>query len=189
MSAKQNIQTYRDFLSRGLDGLEADSQWPKICDLLVDARAKGSGVFMAGNGGSAANANHLATDLIYGVNAKGQGTLRVHSLASNPSVMTCLGNDTGYENIFANQLEALAQPKDLLLVFSGSGNSPNILKLLEVARRLKVSTISFLGFDGGKAKPLSDYPLHFPIYDMQAVEDLHMIAAHLLMKNLLDRSS
>ena len=138
---------------------------------------------MAGNGGSAANANHLATDLIYGVNAKGQGTLRVHSLASNPSVMTCLGNDTGYENIFANQLEALAQPKDLLLVFSGSGNSPNILKLLEVARRLQVTTISFLGFDGGKAKPLSDYPLHFPIHDMQVVEDLHMIAAHLLMKN------
>ncbi len=189
MSAKQNIKTYRDLLSKGLDGLEADSQWPKICDLLVDARAKGVGVFMAGNGGSAANANHMATDLIYGVNAKGKSTFRVHSLASNPSVMTCLGNDTGYENIFAKQLEALAQPKDLLLVFSGSGNSPNILKLLEAARRLKVTTISFLGFDGGKAKSLSDHTLHFPINDMQVVEDLHMIAAHLLMQILRDKSA
>ena len=95
MSTKPNIQTYRNLLSKGLDGLEADSQWPKICGLLVEARAQGRGIYMAGNGGSAANANHLANDLIYGVNAKGQGTLRVHSLASNPSVMTCLGNDTG----------------------------------------------------------------------------------------------
>ena len=184
-STEQILEKYRNLLVKGFDTLATNPSWPRIYNELALARKRGAGVFLAGNGGSAANANHLANDLIYGVNAKGQGTLRVHSLAANPSVMTCLGNDTGYENIFANQLEALAQPKDLLLVFSGSGNSPNILKLLEVARRLKVTTISFLGFDGGKAKPLSDHSLHFPIHDMQVVEDLHMIAAHLLMRHLL----
>lgn len=184
MSANPNIQTYRNLLSKGLDGLEADSQWPKICGLLVDARAKGSGIFLAGNGGSAANANHLATDLIYGANAQGKGTFRVHSLSANASVMTCLGNDTGYENIFAKQLEALAQSGDLLLIFSGSGNSPNIVRVLESARRLKITSIAFLGYDGGKAKSLSDHALHFPIHDMQVAEDLHMIAGHLLLKAL-----
>jgi D-sedoheptulose 7-phosphate isomerase len=93
-----------------------------------------------------------------------------------------LGNDTGYENVFSKQLEALAKPGDLLLVFSGSGNSPNILRVLEAARRLQVRSVSFLGFDGGKAKTLSDLALHFPIDDMQVVEDLHMIAGHLLLK-------
>ena len=184
MSANPNIQTYRNLLSKGLDGLEADSQWPKICGLLVDARAKGSGIFLAGNGGSAANANHLATDLIYGANAQGKGTFRVHSLSANASVMTCLGNDTGYENIFAKQLEALAQSGDLLLIFSGSGNSPNIVRVLESARSQKITSIAFLGYDGGKAKSLSDHALHFPIHDMQVAEDLHMIAGHLLLKAL-----
>ena len=75
-------------------------------------------------------------------------------------------------------------PGDLLLVFSGSGNSPNIVQVLEAARRLKVFSISFLGFDGGQAKALSDLALHFPVHDMQVAEDLHMIAGHLLLKSL-----
>lgn len=158
--------------------------WSRVCEALATARQRKATVFLAGNGGSAANANHLATDLIYGANAGKRGAFRVHSLSANASVLSCLGNDTGYENVFAKQLEALAQPGDLLLVFSGSGNSPNILRALEAARKLKVSSISFLGFDGGKAESLSDLVLHFPVNDMQVAEDLHMIAAHLLLKAL-----
>jgi D-sedoheptulose 7-phosphate isomerase len=183
-STEKILEKYRNLLVKGFDTLATNPSWPRIQEEFARVRKRGAGVFLAGNGGSAANANHLANDLIYGVNAKGQGTLRVHSLASNPSVMTCLGNDTGYENIFANQLEALARPKDLLLVFSGSGNSPNIVKVLEAARRLKVFSVSFLGFDGGQAKALSDLALHFPVHDMQVAEDLHMIAGHLLLKSL-----
>jgi D-sedoheptulose 7-phosphate isomerase len=119
------------------------------------------------------------------VNAGGKGAFRVHSLSANPSVLSCLANDTGYENIFARQLEALAEPEDWLLIFSGSGNSPNILRALETAHRLKVITVSFLGFDGGRAKAMSDYVIHFPVHDMQAAEDLHMIAGHLLLKSLV----
>jgi len=179
------LHKYQELILQGFQVLAKDPAWPKACEHFEKLRQNKKNLFLAGNGGSAANANHLANDLIYGVNQHGRGAFRVHSLAANPSVLTCLGNDVGFENVFSNQLEALAESGDLLLVFSGSGNSPNILKLLEVARRLKVTTISFLGFDGGKAKPLSDHPLHFPIHDMQVVEDLHMIAAHLLMRHLL----
>jgi D-sedoheptulose 7-phosphate isomerase len=167
-----------------LDGLGKDPVWPQVLEAFASARQRQAAIFLAGNGGSAANANHLATDLIYGANIGGKGAFRVHALSANSSVLTCLGNDTGYENVFANQLEALAQAGDLLLVFSGSGNSPNILRTLETARRLKILSISFLGFDGGRAKSMSDLALHFPVHDMQVAEDLHMIAGHLMLKAL-----
>jgi D-sedoheptulose 7-phosphate isomerase len=178
------FKKYQDLLIQGLDSLKENEAWPAVLKEFASARERGGTIFLAGNGGSAANANHLATDLIYGVNSRGKGTFRVHSLSANSSVMTCLGNDTGYENIFSKQLEALAQRGDLLLVFSGSGNSPNIVRVLESARSLKITSISFLGYDGGKAKGLSDHALHFPIHDMQVAEDLHMIAGHLLLKAL-----
>ncbi len=182
--ANQKLEKYRALLNEGMEELAKNPAWPRAQEALSAARQRRATVFLAGNGGSAANANHLATDLIYGANAGGKGTFRVHSLSANASVLTCLGNDTGYENVFAKQLEALAQAGDLLLVFSGSGNSPNVLHALEAARRLKVFSISFLGFDGGKAKSLSDLVLHFPVHDMQVAEDLHMIAGHLLLKAL-----
>ena len=178
------LRKYRALLEEGLEFLQKSPNWPRTIDEIAAARSRHATIFLVGNGGSAANANHLATDLIYGANAGNKGAFRVHSLSSNPSVLTCLGNDIGYENVFAKQLEALAHPMDLLLVFSGSGNSPNIVRVLEVARQLEVLSISFLGFDGGKAKFLTDLALHFPIHDMQVAEDLHMIAGHLLLKAL-----
>ena len=183
-STEQILEKYRNLLVKGFDTLATNPSWPRIQEEFARARRRGAGVFLAGNGGSAANANHLANDLLYGANSGGNGALRVHSLSANPSVMTCLGNDTKFENIFAQQLEALAVPGDLLLAFSGSGNSPNIVQVLAAARRLKVFSVSFLGFDGGQAKALSDLALHFPVHDMQVAEDLHMIAGHILLKSL-----
>jgi D-sedoheptulose 7-phosphate isomerase len=98
--------------------------------------------------------------------------------------LTCLGNDIGFENIFSHQLETLAETGDLFLVFSGSGNSPNILNALKSAKTIGVTSVALLGYDGGKAKALADLAIHFPIHDMQVVEDLHMIVGHLLMKVL-----
>jgi len=141
-------------------------------------------LFLCGNGGSAANANHLATDLIYGVGVRGKPVFAVNSLSSNPSVLTCLGNDIGYEQIYSRQLKALARAGDLLAVFSGSGNSPNIIRVLRTARKMKVRTIAFLGFDGGSCLRLADIAIHFHVRDMQLVEDLHMITAHLLFRHL-----
>ena len=141
-------------------------------------------LFLCGNGGSAANALHLATDLIYGIGKGIRPGMKVHALTSNAAVMTCLGNDTSYAQIFSCQLEALSHPGDVLIVFSGSGNSKNILRALEKAKSLGVTTWALLGFSGGEAKKLADHSIHFPIDDMQLAEDLHMIVGHMLMKAL-----
>lgn len=143
-------------------------------------------LFLCGNGGSAASAAHLATDLLYGVAPAAQA-VRVESLCSNPSVLTCLGNDTGYENVFALQLRTKGGPGDGLIVFSGSGNSPNILAAIAEARSLGMWTCGVLGYSGGKALSAVDLPIHFPIDDMEIAEDLQMVVGHSLKRMLKER--
>lgn len=139
-------------------------------------------VFLCGNGGSAGNAIHLANDYLYGISKKtGQG-LRVHALSANPAVLTCLGNDVGYEHIFSEQLAVYAQPSDLLIVLSGSGNSPNILRVLAQAREMGVTSYAILGYSGGDSKTIADVAIHFPIDDMQIAEDLQLVVGHMLMQ-------
>lgn len=139
-------------------------------------------VFLCGNGGSAANAIHLANDLLYGVDkASGRG-LRVTALPANSSVLTCLANDVSYADVYAQQLTVLANPGDVLIVLSGSGNSPNILKALRRSRELGVTTFAILGFTGGTALELADHPIHFPVHDMQVAEDLQMMVGHMAMQ-------
>jgi len=141
-------------------------------------------VFLCGNGGSAANAIHLANDLLYGVDkAAGQG-LRVTALPANAAVLTCLANDIAYEDIFAQQLAVLAQPEDVLIAFSGSGNSPNIVRALIRARQLGLTSFAVLGFTGGRALELADHPIYFPVHDMQVAEDLQMMIGHMVMQQL-----
>ena len=140
-------------------------------------------LFICGNGGSAGNAIHLANDFPYGVEPNG-GAVRIEALPANSAVITCLGNDIGYENIFSHQLKVKAQAGDLLIVLSGSGNSPNILAVLEQAKKMHVTSFAVLGFSGGKAKQLADFPLHFQVDDMQIAEDLQMIVGHILMQYL-----
>ena len=143
-------------------------------------------VFLCGNGGSAANANHLANDLLYGICPKGKGIL-VNSLSSNISVNTCLGNDMGFDQIFAKQLSVLGSKHDLLLVMSGSGNSENIIKALLQAKKMGMKTHAMLGFNGGKSKQIADNVIHFKVQDMQISEDMQMMIGHILMKRLKDR--
>jgi D-sedoheptulose 7-phosphate isomerase len=139
-------------------------------------------IFLCGNGGSAANAIHLANDFLYGVDkAEGRG-LRVTALPANAAVLTCLANDVGYEDVFAQQLTVLGQPGDLLLAFSGSGNSPNIIKALTRAQEIGMTSFAVLGFTGGKALDLADYPLYFPIHDMQVSEDIQVMIGHMAMQ-------
>jgi D-sedoheptulose 7-phosphate isomerase len=139
-------------------------------------------VFLCGNGGSAANAIHLANDLLYGVDKVSGRGLRVTALPSNAAVLTCLANDIAYEDIFAQQLTVLAKPGDILIAFSGSGNSPNIVKALARAREIGLTSFAILGFDGGKALMLADHPIHFPVQDMQVAEDLQMMVGHMAMQ-------
>ena len=146
----------------------------------------GNKVFICGNGGSAANAIHIANDFLYGAGACGLGDkisgIRVEALSSNSGVLTCIANDTGYENIYSYQLDVKANPNDLVIALSGSGNSPNIVKALIKAKEKKLKSFAILGFDGGKCLHEADRSLHFKVNDMQISEDLQLIAAHICMQ-------
>lgn len=136
-------------------------------------------IFLCGNGGSAANATHLANDFLYGAAPRSKA-IRATSLTDNTPIITCLANDTSYQNIFAHQLNTLAEAGDLLIVFSGSGNSPNIVAALNKANQMEMETAAVLGFTGGKSKDLANIVVHFEIYDMQISEDLQQTVGHML---------
>ena len=146
-------------------------------------------VYLCGNGGSAGNAVHLANDFTYGVGAQRGIGMRIEALPANPSVITCLANDIGYENIFAEQLRVKADPGDVLVVFSGSGNSPNVVKALEMGNSLGMQTFAVLGYSGGKCKTIAQHPIHFPVDDMQIAEDLQLIIGHMVMQRLCGSST
>lgn len=150
---------------------------------LINAWHSRNSLFLCGNGGSSANANHLANDLIYGINPAGVG-LNVHSLCANTAINLCMANDIGYENIFAKQLNTLGKKGDILIVLSGSGNSANIVKVLKEARRIGLKSYAMLGFDGGECCKLADQIIHFKINDMQIAEDFQMMIGHILMKQI-----
>ena len=153
---------------------------------LREAWIDGRNVFICGNGGSAANAIHIANDLHYGIGACGPGAklpgLRIEALPANTGIITCLANDTGYENIYAHQLETKSRRGDILIALSGSGNSPNIVKALEIANKIGVNTFAILAFTGGRSRDLAKNVIHFEINDMQIAEDTQLVVGHLCMQ-------
>ncbi len=159
--------------------------WAPVARLghdLLDCWKTGRQVFMAGNGGSAGNAVHLANDFLYAMSKRPGSGMRIHALPANPAVLTCLANDEGYDQIYSLQLGVLARPGDVLIVYSGSGNSPNILRALEEARRIGMRSYAVLGYSGGKAKAMADVPIHVEVDDMQIAEDTQLIFGHMLMQ-------
>ncbi len=171
--------------SRRLSDTLSAFDWAPVAALAEDLLAcwrTGRQLFLCGNGGSAGNANHLANDFLYPLSkTKGSG-IRVHALSGNPAVITCLGNDEGYDNIFSYQLAVHGRSGDVLLAFSGSGNSPNILRALEEARRIGMKSYTIVAFTGGKAKTLADVAIHFPVDDMQIAEDTQTIVGHMIVQ-------
>lgn len=172
---------YSHRLSRVLESAD----WAGVQTLgatLHECWATGRQVFLCGNGGSAGNAVHLANDFLYGISKKLGSGLRVTALPANGSVMTCLANDVGYDCIFSMQLAVLAQRDDVLIVLSGSGNSPNVVRALEQARTMGLKSFAILGYTGGKCKSLADTSIHFAVDDMQISEDLQLIVGHMVMQ-------
>ncbi len=158
-----------------------------LADVLHESWRLKKHVYICGNGGSAGNAIHLANDFNYGIDKGGGLGLRIEALPANSSVITCIANDEGYENIFSQQLKVKANAGDVLIALSGSGNSPNIIKALEIGNKLGMKTFAILGFSGGAAKNIAQVPLHFQINDMQVVEDLQVIVGHIIMQELYSR--
>jgi D-sedoheptulose 7-phosphate isomerase len=182
-SAEKIAGDYAVRLSRLLTATD----WSVIVPLaeeLLECWRTGKQVFWVGNGGSAGNATHLANDFLYPISKRRGSGVRVHALTANVSIITCLANDEGYDDVFGMQLSVLANPGDVLIAFSGSGNSPNILRALEEAKAIGMKSFAVLGFSGGKAKALADHPIHFAVDDMQISEDMQLIVGHMVMQYL-----
>jgi D-sedoheptulose 7-phosphate isomerase len=182
---------FADYSSR-LQTVLATSDWSGVSQLADDMQVcwqEGRRVFLCGNGGSAGNAIHLANDFLYGIAKRSGGGLKALALSDNPAIITCLANDLGYDHIFSEQLAVQAQKGDLLIALSGSGNSANIVRVIEQAKSMGVKSYALLGFSGGKCKQLADVPIHFPVNDMQIVEDLQIIVGHMLMQWLYQNRS
>lgn len=171
---------YFDLLSNMVSSIDVQ-EIAKFAQIILDAREEGTTIFFIGNGGSAATASHFANDLSIGTRSKTK-PFRVLSLCDNNSVITAIGNDFGYDQIFVKQLEALGQPGDVVVAISASGNSPNVVKAIEYATQQGMTTVGITGFDGGKLKSLARYGIHVPSEkgDYGPVEDAHMILDHLL---------
>jgi D-sedoheptulose 7-phosphate isomerase len=110
------------------------------------------------------------------------GGLRVEALSANVAVLTCLANDIGYDQIYAEQIKVKARSGDVLIALSGSGNSANIVNALEAGNALGMKTFAILGYSGGRCKKVAQYPIHFEIDDMQIAEDLQLIVGHMCMQ-------
>ncbi len=168
-----------------LQDVLASSDWSGVAQLARDMRecwAAGRQVFFCGNGGSAGNAIHLANDFLYGIAKRTGGGMKVQALSANAAVITCLANDVGYERIYSEQLAVLGQSGDLLIVLSGSGNSPNIIRVMEQAKEMGIKSCAILGYAGGRCKSLADVAIHFPVDDMQIAEDMQLVVGHMLMQ-------
>ncbi len=197
---KQNDGGSQEFIGAYLAGLRATLDRLPHDDVhafarsLHDAYDRGAQVFVVGNGGSAATASHMACDLcktVLGKAPDGKKRFRVIALTDNVPLLTAWGNDVGYETVFAEQLKNFAQARDLLVVITGSGNSPNIVEAVHAARALGLRTVGLLGFDGGDVRRVLDQAIIVESDNYGYIEDAHMILTHLVtayFKQTLNRA-
>ena len=149
--------------------------------------AGGGRVLVCGGGGSAGDAQHFAAALVGRFKNEQRPGLPALSLTANPDFVNAWSNDVGYEHVFSEQLVNLVRPGDVLLVLSGSGNSPNVLNALRYAHDRGATTIAFLGFDGGEALTLADESVLVPDDDYGRIEDMHLILNHVLTAYFRER--
>ena len=146
-------------------------------EMILATLRRGGKLLLCGNGGSAAEAAHFATELV-GRYAKMRRSLPAVALSSDGSLVTCIGNDFGYEQVFARQISGLAQPGDLVVVLTSSGNSANIVAALHEAKKLSLESIAFLGRGGGKCQGLATCELIMPGQRGAAAQEAHLFLIH-----------
>ena len=157
-----------------------------IARVILETKNTGARIFTAGNGGSAATASHICNDLAKGCRVYDRVGFKAECLAESTAVVTCLANDFCYDEIYEIMLATKAKKGDVLLVFSGSGNSPNVVRAAKLAREMGITTVGFLGRDGGKLKPLCDHYVIAPTESMEMLEDMHMLYVHALVVCIRD---
>lgn len=174
-----SIRQYLDELRTVLDRIDT-AVIRKIADVLIEAHGRDAQIFVLGNGGSASTASHWACDLGKGTVVEGQRRYRVMSVTDNTAVMTAWANDASYEDIFVEQLRNFANPGDVVIGISASGNSENVLRAIRYGTEVGATTIGVTGFGGGKLAGLVDVAFVVDSRDYGRVEDVHLILDHML---------
>jgi D-sedoheptulose 7-phosphate isomerase len=182
--AEGTMVAYRDECIAALNSVDLYAV-ESVSNALLQARDQGSRIFVVGNGGSAATASHMATDLMLGSGLV-DPPLRVVALTDNQALITATGNDISFDQVFSRQLIHLAERGDILMAVSASGNSPNVLACVDAAKKLGLTTIAFTGFDGGQLAALADLLVHVPtrMGAYGPVEDVHLVVNHMITEQL-----
>ena len=181
----ERINHYKQNLINEINNLDNNAIC-SVVELLLKSRDEDKQVFIFGNGGSGATASHIVGDFNKGLSLDKPREKRYKfiSLVDNSPTLLSLANDVSYNDVFVEQLKNFINDGDLVIGISGSGNSENVLRAVNYAKEIGNTVIGFTGFDGGKLKKLSDVCVHVPLYDMQIVEDIHMMLGHLIFSVL-----
>lgn len=175
--------------SAALQSLLPRLPWDKVeqvIEILRTARDEGRRIFVCGNGGSAATASHFACDIVKGCSYGQPKRFKIQALTDNLAAITAYSNDVSYDCVFVEQLKNFAEPGDVFLGISGSGNSPNVLRAIEYANQAGLKTIAFTGRDGGQLGKLAQLELNAPEPHMGRIEDAHMILCHVVAYYFMD---
>ena len=184
MDFMEFVEDYYQQYMRVLNAFDKSSLEP-VLDTFLDVRDKGGTLWVAGNGGSAAIGDHTVCDVTKGTHTEGQPTIKSISLTSNTAMLTALGNDLDYEQVFSQQLKYYLGKNDALLLVSSSGNSPNVVKACEYANSRGVPTIAFVGFKGGKLRDIAKHCVWIPIENYGMAEDAHQSLMHVTTQYIM----
>lgn len=179
----QQLKDHQETIQKVIDSLVPDIE--RACDLLTDTLQHGKKVLIAGNGGSAADAQHIAAELS-GRFVKNRKALPGIALTTDTSALTAIANDYGYDYVFARQVEALAQPGDLFIGISTSGNSEVVLRAFKTAREMGCQTLGLSGRDGGKMNGLCDLNIVVPSDTTARIQEIHILIGHILCQAVDD---
>ena len=158
----------------------------RIAERYEAALRRGGTLYFAGNGGSAADAQHIATEYVVRYQSQ-RPALRAMAITTDSSLLTAAANDMGFDEVFARQVEALARPGDIVILHSTSGESPNVIRAAQTARARGVEVIAFLGKSGGELKDLADIALLVPSDDTARIQELHLVVEHLICQWIEER--
>lgn len=172
-------RSYKANLTKAFEAVDLD-QVGRAIEILEAAREQNRHVFVCGNGGSASTASHFVTDMVKGASFQRDSRFKIMALTDSMATITAYSNDVGYDCIFSEQLKNFAEPGDVFIAISGSGNSPNVVCGMEYANQVGCRTIALTGRDGGRLGPLANIEIRVSEQHMGRIEDVHLFVCHML---------
>ncbi|MDE0101045.1 MAG: SIS domain-containing protein [Bryobacterales bacterium] len=179
---------YKRRLHTALDKISLEAV-EDLIDVFRKARAEDRQIFVFGNGGSAATANHFACDMVKGASFGRSQRFKILSLAEQIPTLTAYSNDVGYESVFVEHLKNFARPGDVVMGISGSGDSENVIQAIDYGNSIGCFSVGLSGFNGGRLRPMVDLSVHVPDGHMGRVEDAHFVVCHMVCYHFMDTES